>query len=386
MELLRPAADGLRRALKRMDDDDVPASLRPLRDSSARKLPPPMLRRALLELDADEWLRAETAAEVEFEPGTATDLFVNRPQGWEAALETQIEQAASSAGAQEASEIARDLDVTRRKLARLEADLKTTAARETEVTAEVERRFRSRLDAAARARRRSEEDKKAAEGVARLAGEEAARLRAELAEAGARLEGLRQMLERSRKAGEAPSGTPARGWFPESPLEMAAELDRIVLAVSRSPLGEPGAEAEDERPGRLPAGLRPDRAEAVRWLIGQRTTWLVDGYNLAFHLDPEPGRPTRDRIVAALTRIVTLSAASVTAVVAFDSSVEESALPSNRRVRVVYVPSADDWIMARAGPGTVVVSSDRQVREAAEAAGAVGLWSEALAAWMTRRK
>jgi hypothetical protein len=33
----------------------------------------------------------------------------------------------------------------------------------------------------------------------------------------------------------------------------------------------------------------------------------------------------------------------------------------------------------------VVVTSDRRVREEAEAAGAVGLWSQALVEWMVRR-
>ena len=64
MDLLRPAADGLRRALQRMEDDDVPASLRPLADSSARRLPPPLLRRALVDLDGSEWLREEVMAAI----------------------------------------------------------------------------------------------------------------------------------------------------------------------------------------------------------------------------------------------------------------------------------------------------------------------------------
>ena len=57
MELLRPAAERLRKVLQRMDDEDVPAPLRRLAESSDRRLPPPILKRALAELDTSEWLR-----------------------------------------------------------------------------------------------------------------------------------------------------------------------------------------------------------------------------------------------------------------------------------------------------------------------------------------
>ena len=71
------------------------------------------------------------------------------------------------------------------------------------------------------------------------------------------------------------------------------------------------------------------------------------------------------------------------AVVVFDSSVEEFSAPADRRVRLVFAPSADEWIIETAGPATVVVTSDRRVREAAQQSGAIGLWSEALTAWIT---
>ena len=37
----------------------------------------------------------------------------------------------------------------------------------------------------------------------------------------------------------------------------------------------------------IPAGIRPDRAEVVEWLLEQAgVTIIVDGYNLLFHLEP----------------------------------------------------------------------------------------------------
>jgi hypothetical protein len=48
------------------------------------------------------------------------------------------------------------------------------------------------------------------------------------------------------------------------------------------------------------------------------------------------------------------------------------------------VASADEEIISLAGqvPGLVVITSDRRVREEAEARGAIGLWSEALVDWL----
>src|SRR5690606_41943831 len=93
MDLLRPAAEELRRALRRMDEDEVPAPLRRLAERSARRRPPPILKRALQELDSSEWLRQEVLAEVDLEPATPADLFIRRPEGWEERLEGMAAEA-----------------------------------------------------------------------------------------------------------------------------------------------------------------------------------------------------------------------------------------------------------------------------------------------------
>lgn len=382
MDLLRPAADGLRRALQRMDEDDVPAPLRPLADSSARRLPPPLVKRALAELDGSEWLRDEVLAEFELEEGSPSRLFVARPDGWERRLEELVGRADDRRRETERSTLERELAEARARIARLEEDRKE----DTDRVAAAERRARDRLrdevEAAERARRRAENR---ARDEARRAAEEASRverLTAERAASERRIESLRQMLEKERRAASAQQASePARGWFPSEPMAMAEELDRIHGAVRRPSIAAE-VDQEPEGPLRLPAGVRPDRVEAIHWLMRRPLRWLIDGYNVAFQVDDEPDSATRTRLVAAGGRLAALAAPGSMVVVVFDSSVDSSSLPAERRVRVVYAPSADEWILEQAVPGAVVVSSDRRVREEAESAGSLGVWSEALAAWI----
>src|SRR5690606_1627391 len=129
VDLLRPAADGLRRALKSMDEDDVPAPLRPLADSSARRLPPPLVKRALSELDGSEWLRDEVLAEVELEEGSASQLFVARPEGWERRLEDLAGRADEQRQETQRSALERRLTESLSRIERLEQELKADTDR-----------------------------------------------------------------------------------------------------------------------------------------------------------------------------------------------------------------------------------------------------------------
>lgn len=382
VDLLRPAADGLRRALKRMDEEDVPAPLRALADSSARRLPPPLVKRALAELDGSEWLRDEVLAEVEMEEESPSWLFVTRPEGWDRRLEELVGRAEERRQETERSGLERQLAEALARIERLDRELKSDTDRVASAERRVRDRLRGEIEAAEHARRE-------AEGRARDEARQAARatrrnerLVAELEAAEARIESLRQLLEKERRATAVDEGAPpARGWFPSESVAMAEELDRILTAVRRPASADP-----DPLPRvvevRLPEGTRPDRPEAIRWLASHPLTWLIDGYNVAFHIHADPDAATRTRLVAEAGRMAGLAAPGSMVVLVFDSSVDSSSLPADRRARVVYAPSADEWIIEHAGQGTVVVSSDRRVREAGEAAGAVGVWSEALAGWI----
>jgi TolA-binding protein len=387
VEMLRPAADRLRLALRRMDEEDVPAALRPLAASSARRLPPPLLARAIQELDGSEWLRSETVAEGGLPEDSPASLFVVRPDGWEAALERHVAEMVDRQGRDRVAELEERLRMALGRVEELEAELGTSSDAVAAAERKARRRLIDQIESSDRARRRAEQqarDEATSHAAARARAE---RLEAEMVSTESRMESLRRMLERERRASaDVAEQRPSRGWFPSDPSEMADELDRIVTAVRRPPaeaaVGATGAAEPAASPGRFPEGIRPDRPEAIRWLIRAPRTWLVDGYNVAFQLDDQPDPATRSRVVAAVGRLVSLAAGGTMGVVVFDSSGDVGSLSSDRRVRVVFVHSADDWILDHAGSGAAVVTSDRRVREGAEGSGAFGVWSEALAGWM----
>lgn len=383
LELLRPAVDGLRRALQRMEAKDVPAGLRRLADTAARRVPPPLLARAVAELEDSDWLRAETAAESALEEDSASHLFVVRPPEWEERLQRLVEEASSRRDERQSSRTDRLLATAQARVARLESDLGVLRKAAADAERRGEERQAAKLAASRTAQSQAAKEVREERRRRQATEKRVAELEAALEAAETRVESQRQLLEKERRvATELPAAPATRGWFPSEPEEMATQLDRIVRAVSRPRRQQPVARGASAPVAHLPDGMRPDRKEAVAWLIQHPLTWLIDGYNLAFQLDSEPDSVTRDRVLDAAGRLVVLSVPATMAVVVFDSSVDEFSGTADRRVAVVYAPSADERIIDEARPGTVVVSSDRRVREAAQRAGAVGLWSEAMAAWI----
>lgn len=383
MDLLRPAADHLRRVLQRMDADAVPAALRTLADSSARRMPPPLLRRALTELDRSEWLRAEVAAATELPPDSAVGLFVMRPDHWESRLADLTAQATADDQSRDRSVLERRLAEALDRIALLEESARDSENEVAVAERKVRDRLRNDIDTEKRARRQTEQRLRLeAREAARLAAQ-VERLEAERVSEASRADALRALLEKERRTPTPVSERPTRSWFPDDPMDMATELDRITAATRRRPLIEteiPLVSLSDS--GRIPDGIRPDRVEVIRWLMNRSLHWLIDGYNVAHHLTGAPDAVTRDRLVASAGMLATLSAPGSTVVVVFDSSVDTSFMPADRRVRVVFAHSADEWIIEHAGRGGVVVSSDRRVREASELAGALGVWAEAFSAWI----
>jgi hypothetical protein len=127
---------------------------------------------------------------------------------------------------------------------------------------------------------------------------------------------------------------------------------------------------------------------AIDWLLEGRSpvTVLIDGYNIAHELSPEPTASVRARVDHAAARLRRLAESPLTAVVMWDSRLSEDRRDVAGAV-VRFVPNADDALVAEAAAvagDVVVITSDREVRERSEAVGAVGLWSQALLAWMQR--
>lgn len=209
---------------------------------------------------------------------------------------------------------------------------------------------------------------------------------------------LRGELGRARRGGEPTEvgSLDPPVWAVRDPLELARLLDETVLAARPTPrVGGQAAEAP-AGPLRLPPGLVPDGVAAVDWLLEGHVpaVLIVDGYNLAFALGEAPGRPaSREEVGWALGRLRRRARAPLRVVVVYDSSLPGGpgvdTGPGGIEVRFTEEGgSADEEIVALAGRvrgPVVVVSDDRRVREEAEAAGALGLWSKGLAAWISER-
>jgi hypothetical protein len=390
-QLLTAAVEAARRALRRIDDKDIPARLRDIAGRSGR-LPAPFAKRLLTELDASDWLRAEALLEIDAESGdgsdgdTASVLFLERPEDW---VERMESLAVGHREAVERSQIKRletDLANAIARSGRLEKRLASAERREQEAVSGVE----ERLAAAAAAHRRSQAQLKSArdrlaarlssseEEVGRLTGENSSLLK-KLAEA------------RSDKEKSYPPVTPDRvqpAWSLGKPIEIARHLDDINRALKIAPTRSTTSRQMPE-PTRLtgpPAGIRPDRAEAMVWLVGlpDRISVAIDGWNAAHLLQSPPTPATRNRIIEAGRRIALASSGKRRVTTVFDSSQLGESFSADE-VAVTFVASADEELIDMAGrdpDGLVVITSDRRVREAVERAGAVGLWSEALIDWL----
>ncbi len=389
--LLSGAIEAARKALRRMDEEHVPAGLRAIAGRSGR-LPPPLAKKLLAALDDSEWLRSEALAVADLDPASsdrstqASAIFLGRVPGWEEQLAALAQEKAVAQQGRAAMLLAEELGGARRRIERLEAELALASERHGEIEREVEERLAGLAERQRRARLRLKAD------VKRLQGE-IAELRDQLAAEQATSRDLRLDLERLNRRPPAPvPAVPARtkgAWELATPLQRARHLDDLMVAGQVAPAPAPASAGPIPAvPARLPAGLSPDRADALKWLLGHTgdLTVIVDGWNAAHLLASTPTVAERDRVVEAGRRLLLGSLGRRRVLVVFDSR-EGTDTYSSSEVEVRYVESADDEILALAAAATsalVVISSDRRVREGAEAAGAIGLWSEALVDWLAQ--
>jgi hypothetical protein len=389
-ELLRPAVDAGRAALRALDDEEVPAPLRRVAGSSARRLPPPFADALLAAMDRDDWLRSlalEEAAglDEDGDPAEAVSaLFLRRPEGWRERVDALV--ATQAAESEREGRLAAEtrVEVLESRVTELEEELaearsRVEAAFEQGRAREVA--AKERLEASLVALRREVEAERArADAEALRAG----RLAEDLAEADARIGVLRERANR-RKETERParSAEPSR-FGGGTPIETARALDQLASAMR--PAGRAEATESPREALAFPAGVRPDRREAVSWLLeSTRPLMLViDGYNVAHDLAPVPDRSTRERVNRAAGRIRRLADGPVRVVVIWDSD-REPGSSVDGAVWVRFVPHADDAITEQVEAETgdvVVVTSDRELRERVERAGGLALWSSALIDWM----
>jgi YacP-like NYN domain len=391
--LLLPAVDAARRALRDMEQEDVPASLHRVARSTARRLPPPLARSLAEALDGDVWLRDKALeAWPEADPDHATPrqsasaLFLLRPNGWEERLE-------GIAAAEEELSQAGTVEALRARLERMETDLRS--ARE-KAKAEGDRAESAEAEAA-RAKSRARKTVVPAPALETRHAEEVERrladLQRELDEADERINRLREDLLKARRAArETPVEAPPSAFARRHPRETARLLDDLTAAL------RPAASAEEEEPEppaapvAFPTAVPPDKADAIDWLLKQTEplTLVVDGYNLSFLME-EPAEfaspDARERLVARLARLRRMAMAPLRVIAVFDTRNDPSSDRRRGGIEVRFAASGDDEVvrLAESIDGTVVaVSNDREVRERAAAVGALTFWSSAVADWLRR--
>ncbi len=389
--LLAPAIRAAREALRRLDDDEVPARLRRVRSSSARRLPKPLAVGLLTALDEDESLRSRALDRLADDAPTAgvARLWLRRPDGWEQEFADVLgEEAVRSAADVEAglrAEIER-LEGQREADAGKLADLRRAVGDlEGRIAAERHRRGEAVAQAvadvsaeAAGLRRRLADVTEERDAVA---GE-----RDRLAE---RLDEARsELLELRRQRSEPAPVAADPGWATE-PLGLARRADEVVAAAraridrSAEPTPPTGpAPGPDPGPA-LPPGVAPDTAEAIDALLGWSGVVAVDGYNLAGALGADLGDPpaARDAVRRVADRF--RARADGRLLLVFDSADGEGT-----RNGELFVCDADEELrrLAASQPAsTVVVSDDREVIEGVTRVGGVAVWSAAMAAWAARR-
>jgi predicted RNA-binding protein with PIN domain len=405
VELLTPALKAGRAALRRLDEDEVPAKLRKVSAYQGGRLPAPLVRSLLTFLDDEAWLREKAQDELgAYEPDStgprrASGLFLHRPPGWEFELGRSVGGSLQTAAERRVSELdslvgdveAREAE-TKRRLTEVQAQLAEAHASSDEEVESVRIQLRQVREGDRREAGILEE--KIAELEAeRLSDEDA------LAELGQMVDSLKERLHRAevqRASTEQRFQSGAgQAWAAGDPVALARHLDMLIRTVEADPELLAFLEPVADREFRLPPGARPDERNAVEWLLRQPQpfTMVVDGYNVAFQLVGESTRAARDRVNEELSRLRLRTMTPTQVTVVYDSSVnsevETAPGPGGIRVRFTREGHIADEEIAEIvstldGP-VVVVSSDREVREGTAELGAVVLWSEALIEWIKAR-
>ncbi len=382
--VLRPALDAARKALQRLDDQDVPAALKKVAASSARTLPRPLAITLWNALEGDEWLRSKALEELEGGEGVPRAFLEHQP-GWDLAVARASHEIELARVESERDQAVARLEATEERLRRSRergrkaAEGSRTEQQALETARKEERdRVRERLNASRTAQRMLQEEVR--ELTARVS---------DLASELHRVEGRNADLEARLRTKAAPSSAPDREGVARgrgTPVEVAQMLDTIATSLTRTMHLEPVPGRDEPDEFSLPQGVSPDQAAAVHALLSWRgrAHLYIDGYNLAKTIDGNGSLPdSRRRVEEIARRLRETASGRLSVTVVWDSAAgEDDRYESGVEVR--FRPSADEEIADAArslGRRAVVVTTDRELRERAEEAGATGLWSTALVGW-----
>lgn len=388
-----------RKALTDLDQDEVPGAIARVAAQTGRRLVPPLERRLLDEIEGNEWLRdrvtEQFAGSVDaadpYEAAAA--LFLYRPQGWEGRLEEITRRSQESEHSDRMARLTQRIDELESELETWRNSAKRFRREAEEAAAKSDRRV-----AAARAEARTGRGFRRLEILSRenrCLEKELAVVTAQRDEARERLSDTRGELEKERRMERSTTPPPApSAWADLDPLGAARFLDDVAEALSPTLVFADTAAVPVEDPLGLPRGMAPDDRSAIEWLLTLDRSFavLVDGYNVAYHVDrarfntPE----IRRRLENDLARFKGLARGRPGVTVVYDSAQSGDTTSDSLAggVEVRFTSSghtADDELVALAadlGASAVVVSSDRTVRERAQESGSLGLWSEALAGWI----
>lgn len=392
--LLAPAIDVARRVLSDLEVADTPAALRRIKASSARRLPPPLAKALLGELDGDAQFREKVQGAQDWDV-TASDpllmasaLFVVRPEGWSSELDRLL--ADHLAVADEA-----DRKTLTKRVRTLESELNAARQKTKLVRSKAEKEIKSlseqlrqaRSDRSAASRVSDRETRPWRERIAELTQllDEA---QADVSAAAAREKRLRADLRRSRQSSSGGEADQRKVWGSRDAKEMARMIDHLAILARPDAVAESTVELNSREAFALPSGVAPDTPAAVDWLLSREspTTLVVDGYNVTFLVDGQmfsKGEARQD-LITRLERLKRSAKGPLRIVAVFDSQHGPIVPVLGAPVEVSFVEFADDEVRRLAketeGP-VVVVSTDREVQDGSREAGAIVLWSEALTAW-----
>jgi len=378
-----------------------------------QKLTGPALAAVLRVLDGDDAFRRRVLeATTPEEIGASGWLALSRPAGWQDLLQTVAAAKAAAGGSDDAERRLRDLQRALEASERKRVHAEEARARQREEGEAVH----EELTAVRKARRRAEDALSAVERRVDELGQKLEDRETRLAEAqGAREAREHELAETQRLLGEAQAElehrpvplVPGERSVDLSALrEATSRLERAAATLARSVDGvlaevppEPvllegvGATAGPVRiPLPLPGGVVADTVEGARWLLARpEVIVLVDGYNVAKTAWPDDALESqRTRLVRALDELATRTGA--TAEIVFDGPEDPAptARQGTRSVGVRYSGGAlaDDVVvdLVDAYPvdrPVVVVSNDREVRDAARAKAATVIGSDTLIAVFT---
>lgn len=376
---------------------------------SFQKLTGPALAAVLRVLDGDDGFRSRVLAATPPEDVTAAGwLALSRPPGWQELLRAVAAGQGEVSGTQEAErrlrELQRSLEASDRKRVHAEAELarhRDEGEAATEELAALRRDRRRAEEALAAAERRvTEVEQKLEDRETRLAEAQGAReaREHELMQAQGLLAVAQAELDR-RPAPLLPGERPvdvgalrdAASRLQRAATTLVKSVDGVLAAVPPEPvvIDDDTPPSTTRAPLPLPGGVVADTVEGARWLLGlDGVVLLVDGYNVAKTAWPADDLESqRNQLVRALDGLTIRTGAAAEIVYDGPDAPAPSARQGTRSVGVRFSGGAlaDDVVvdLIDAYPPdrpVVVVSNDREVREAARAKAATVIGSDTLIA------